>query len=62
MAIKWTPTGGRKWTDMTRAEFDLSAELVLFEKAEARGEVYGRVTAASEPDLFSLDEPDDQCE
>ena len=47
----------KDWREMRRAEFDMSAELVLFERAEARGEVYGRVKTASEPDLFS--EPDD---
>ena len=46
----------KDWREMRRAEFDMSAELVLFERAEARGEVYGRPRAASEPDLFSPDD------
>ena len=62
MSIPWTPTGGTDWTEMTRAEFDAEAPLVLFEAAGTRQSRRQAQKAASEPDLFSLDGPPDECE
>jgi len=59
MAIEWTPTGGQKWTEMTRADFDTSAEMVLFEVPGTRQSRRQAQKTASEPDLFS---PPDECE
>ena len=56
MAIEWTQTGARQWTDMTRAEFDQEAPLVLFDAPGTRRSRKQAQTAELPPDLFSEEE------
>ena len=55
MSIEWTPTGGTDWTEMTRAEFDAEAPLVLFETPGTRQSRKKVQAAEAGPqlDLFS---------
>ena len=62
MSIEFIPTGGQDWRKMTRQDFDDRMPLVLFEAAGTRQSRRQAQKAATQPDLFSLDEPADECE